>query len=254
MGGSAAIQFAQRIKANLVLAFSPQFDIAAPWDRRWAEQAAQLGPMRLLTRDLVQPGCRYVIAYDPQDADRTHFRHFAKVLPAGSLQGLALPYAGHPVGHFLLAAGVLKEVVGTLLAGHRPGALAATLRRKRSAYPNYFFGLAGHCLRRRKLRWGADIIARAIKLAPYNAEYHIRAAQIAEARNNQFRAISFTAMAVALAPQHPHMNAMLARLLHGQGLHAQALHHMEAALRALPEAEYFISLRDEIRRALGLDA
>jgi tetratricopeptide (TPR) repeat protein len=245
MGGYAGILFANDIKADVVLALSPQFDITRDWDMRWAGQGAKIGTMRVMDRARVRPECAYVIAYDPVSVDRLHFDRYSEVIPAGMLRPIRVPYAGHPVSFLLGAVGGLKGMATAVLTGETTPAVYR-FRDRRESFPEYFDNLAQHCWRRGKLKWARAIMAKAIALDTLNSEFHIRAAQIADASGDLDGAVSHAAIAVAIEPDHPYMTELLSRFLHLRGLNAAALHYIDAAIALEPGETYFVERRAAI--------
>jgi tetratricopeptide (TPR) repeat protein len=246
MGGFAAIYFANELELDTVLAFSPQFDIAQDWDRRWALQNAGIPHFRPLTRRRVNPACKYVIVYDPYDDDRMHVQRYAKILPAANLVLIRTPFFGHPAHTFLIEMRCIKPLSMAVFSGADAVAERRKAQAARSRMPWYFFRLAGHCARTRKFRWAEAAIARALALDPACAEFHISAADIAERQRKFAAGITHARAAVALAPQHPHMRAILARLLLAQGESTQARHHIDHALAAHPNDPDFWYIRAQI--------
>ncbi|WP_336489406.1 YqiA/YcfP family alpha/beta fold hydrolase [Methylobacterium nigriterrae] len=251
MGGYAALNFGSCFEADAAVAFSPQFDITAEWERRWSAQADAIGQMHTLSERFVRPECRYIIFYDPADNDLLHFNEFRRVIPQCILSGVPVRYAGHPVGYYLSSTGALKEVVSAALSGEVASAALRRAREYRSDYPPYFFNLAGHCLKRRHLQWALSAIERALSLKPIDPEFHMRASRICEARGDLNRAVYHAATAVALSPSHPHMVAMLSLLLFRRGLLKQALHYIDQAVVLLPASKAFVEQREAILARLG---
>jgi tetratricopeptide (TPR) repeat protein len=251
MGGYAAIVFANDLKADIAFALSPQFDITQEWDKRWSSYAKNLSPLRTVTPETVRQQCKYCIAYDPTDNDRLHFKKFEEIIPATLLQSIKVPGAGHPVGYFLQAANATKDLAQAIFNGSEAPIVRDKIRRTRPNYANYFYNLSIHCSRRGKHAWAKMLNDRAIKLAPLNSEYHIRAAQIAEMQGKITDAIERAAFAVALAPKHPHMIANLARFLERQGLHKQALHYIDMASALIPGRESFVAERTMILNSIN---
>jgi tetratricopeptide (TPR) repeat protein len=249
MGAYAAIMFAARLNADAVLALSPQYDIGLEWESRWVPQSRSIGVMPALQHSDVRAACRYVIAYDPQNLDRRHFELFEKVIPPQNLEPVRAFHAGHPVGYYLNAAGILAGLAIDVLNGNTPPKVAKVLRAGRDNYPFYLHHLAVHCRERNKLSWAASIIAKAVKLNPVEPEFYIRAAQIWNQIGAIDKAIGYAATAVALSPRHPHMIAFLAGLLHRKGLHAQALYYIKDAVSLLPESGALIEQLATVERA-----
>lgn len=252
MGAYASLLFAKRLNADVALAYSPQFDISQDWDRRWHRNVPTHARFRTMVQEDVSPQCRYVIAFDPCDTDRRHVREFAAVIPPDRLALMPMAYAGHPVGLYLRATGQLKAFPQAVFSGGEASrALLASSRSRRTDFDDFYFNLAGHCLRRGKLRAARSAIAKARQRKPWHPEVLIRAAQVDERLNDLPSAAAWAALSVAMSPKHPHFAATLARILHKGGRHSEALHHISAAL-ALSESNVpFEVQRNAIRAALA---
>ena len=244
MGAYAAVAFSGRLSLDDVLAISPQVDITQPWDTRWADEAAAIGAMRAIDAAMIRPGCRYVIAYDPLDQDRLHYEHIARLVAPGRLVALRVPAFGHPAGYFLQQSGVLKTVARAVLAGAPLPAVGPALRGARRGNAGYLFTLAGLCMDRGKLRAARALAGQTLALAPLEAEYNIRAAQIAERLGHADEALARAAVAAAIWPFNGHILAVLARILAGTGHPRQAAFYLRAALAGDPGNTVFRDMLD----------
>ena len=249
MGGYAAFMFAKDLHVDLALAISPQFDVTAQWDRRWASHID--GPMRVLDGNSIGSGCTYITVYDPRDADHLHFERLAAAIPAEQLIPIKLPYSGHPSGHVLVDAGKLQEVALRALDGDIKSVRPRDVIKATHKTAHYLYILADHCIRRKHLRWADSLMSIAVAKRPLDAEYNIRAAIIADRRGQIERAINHAAVAVATTPKHPHMNMILGRLLRQKGQNAAALHYMDAAVALAPTiATALAQEREELRHQM----
>jgi hypothetical protein len=246
MGGFAVIAFAATLRLETAYAISPQFDITAPWDRRWHGKLAAPMP-QMLTPASLNPACRYAVVYDPADADRLHVERMAAIIPPAQLLALPLPYSGHPAAYTLQQAGYLKPLALAILRGdlHRLDrrAIITALR----ATPHHPYLLASRCADRGHPAWAASLIATALGRSPLNAEFNIKSGQIAARQGRRADAVRDAAAAVALEPDNPYMNFMLGGFLREAGQTAQALHYIEAALALLPGEAEFARARDALR-------
>lgn len=251
MGGYASLRFAKALRANVALAYSPQFDIGRDWDRRWARHAPRDSTFRTLRLEDVDPNCRYVLAFDPWDADGQHAREFAAVIPSAALELLRIPYAGHPVGYYLKATGRLKEFPRAAFTSREDGLeVLRSGRPGRTRFGDYFFNVAGHCLKRGKLPAARWAIGQARLAKPWHSEVLIRSAQIEERSKNLPSAAAWAALAVTLSPRHPHFAATLARILHEGGRHSEALHHIGVAMALTDRQAQFEPQRRAIMAAM----
>ena len=193
MGGYAAVRFADAVGANAALALSPQYSVdpaKVPRELRWAQDQRRLtylpevdGPIR--------SGVAPVVAYDPHGMDRLHADLIAADTP---VRRLRVPFGGHPVGTFLLDAGLLSDLVLQTLDGTLdPAAGEAAVRAARRRVAVYFSTLAA-----RQPPWRPGL------------------------------AVSLAEQAVRLAPDRPEGHYALALRLAAAGRHAEALRAHEA--------------------------
>ncbi|WP_048863082.1 tetratricopeptide repeat protein, partial [Acidisphaera rubrifaciens] len=121
------------------------------------------------------------------------------------------------------------------------------LRGARRDNAGYMFTLAGQCMDRGKLRAARTLAGQALALAPLDAEYNIRAAQIAERLGLADEALARAAAAAALWPFNGHILAVLARILARTGHPRQAAFYLQAALSGDPDNAVFRQMLDEVR-------
>ena len=248
MGGYAALLFANRLGVHRALALSPQYDITKTWDTRWIKELRKFTCFRTMQPADVHPSCLYTIIYDPKDHDNLHFEKFEKVVPESQLQQLRISYGGHPTGGFLRLAGLLKEVVLSVINDKPLQGIASRLRTARRRVSRYHYSLAQACMRRKKWRWALSIITNAVALEPLNSEYNLSAAIAADRNKDLNAAITFSAVAVAANPNHPHMLASLASALNKAGLTGQALHFMDQAVKLRPDHPGLIAQFNAMKR------
>ena len=142
MGGYGAFRFAKSLKADWVVAVSPQISLDAavvPFERRYRDEAqgfdTKIGQMP------AQPDQKGVILFDPfVRPDLAHAKAFAKVMPQLTFQRLC--FGGHPASGVLRDAGrsgVLQRVAMQVI----PPARATKIHRKsRAASGAYWTRLA----------------------------------------------------------------------------------------------------------------
>ncbi len=248
MGGYAALMFAKNLRADLALAISPQFDAAAPWDRRWV--AFITTPMRTFEAATVAPDCRYVLVSDPHDDDAMHVERYRALIPPGQFRQVDVNYCGHPAGPPLLQAGLLKPLMTGLIMGDEAAMTQRELSRALRATPSYAFNMAVRCLAANHLGWARHFITAALAQRPMDPEYHIKAALIDGRLNLPDSAIAHAATAVALRPDHPHMVAALAYMLDKRNHVAAAIHYFGQAIDLLPGTAAWIGKREELRRRM----
>lgn len=142
MGGYAALRLANQVRADAVLALSPQYSndpAVVPWETRWAAAAARIawrpelsGPIRCR--------CHPVVVYDPLGDDRRHADLIAR-----DVHAVLLPvrHGGHPVIKCLRDAELLQPILlGMVDGSFDPAPVAVQLRKTRSRNAVYLGILA----------------------------------------------------------------------------------------------------------------
>ncbi|UPK31826.1 hypothetical protein IVB18_26210 [Bradyrhizobium sp. 186] len=116
MGAYAAMKFASALGAKRAVAISPIFSPdprKPPFEGRWKTDADQIEFI-----DDTMIGAADTDAFvltDPTHADARHGRLFRATFPRCTI--VAVPFASHPVGHFLREAGLLGDLVKDLIFG-----------------------------------------------------------------------------------------------------------------------------------------
>jgi len=229
MGGYAAIQFSGALRLDRVLAFSPQFAIAAEWDRRWAREASAIAFRHEIDRRALAPGCDYVVAFDPQDADIDHVRRFAALIAPERLREIRLPHSGHPTGDFIAETGHLKPFALAVLRDGTPPPLQE-IRRDRRRSKSFLWALALHCARRARPRVALTLIERAIAMDATKPHFHWQRSLLLDRLGDLDGAVAAQRHAVALDPADPHQHACLSHLLGRQGAFDAALAAIDRAI------------------------
>jgi hypothetical protein len=188
MGAYAAIRFSRALRLDRVVALSPLFDIKQGWEGRWREDLPALSAditMLALpgetgfeqTQHHISESCDFLMVFDPLDPDIEHIRRFQQVIASERLQLLAVPYAGHPAGQYLLELKMLGDVGLTALKEGRFASIAVARRQHKSHSTIYLFQLVEHCQRRRHLHWALAINKRLIAMLDH-PEYQLQACRI----------------------------------------------------------------------------
>lgn len=119
MGGYGAIRFAGALGAEKVVAFAPQETITPsilPEESRWVEDAKRIGCEVPPASASFSNRSKYIVVYDPADADRFHAKRFRNASNrAGSYQEIRLPFAGHNLAATLQSQGMLSKFARGLL-------------------------------------------------------------------------------------------------------------------------------------------
>lgn len=228
MGGYAALRFAHGLGAETAIAISPQFSLdprVVPFEERWQ---ADLAAITFRERP-IEPTVRQVIFYDPRmRLDDRHFAMFA-ALPAKTV-GVAVPYAGHPVGPMLIETGVLKDSIRGIVAG-RFDALKVqrAVRERRRRSQHHFFMLARRAADRHP-EVQIAMLRRAAEIAP---ESHILSelANALDRKGEHAEAAPLHREALRLVPENARARVGYARHLEAIGKRRTAAAELRRAAR-----------------------
>lgn len=167
MGGYAAIRFADAVGATACLALSPQYSIdprKASFDRRWRPEANAIrwlseldGPIR----------CRAVpvVLYDNHDLDAEHVRRIARDT---RIAPIAIPYAGHPTGTYLVSSGLLAPLLDAIHDDALDPAMFQTIARERRKTSAAWIGELARRQPPHRNRLGVRLARRALEVLPDN--------------------------------------------------------------------------------------
>ena len=254
MGAYGAIAYSKELRLDVVMALSPQVDITKPWDIRWASDGKRIGIMRPIDATTISKTCKYVVAYDPIDTDRRHYELLKSVIAEDRIVPIKVILSGHPSGYFLSASNILKRISLAALTGSDLTFASDIIREARKSSSLYLFNLAGYCSQKGRHNWAERVISAALKTAPTNAEYNIRASQIFDHLGQTERALTCAALAVACNPRHADMTAVLSLLLNKLKLYKQALHYIEIAISLSPHSKAFVQQKTRIMTSIELKA
>jgi hypothetical protein len=168
MGAYAAVRFSNALRFDRVLGFSPLFNIKQAWDTRWKDCWPELSSDICMfelpessrfeeTQHYISPNCEYLLVFDPLDPDLEHIQRYRRLIASQKLKTLALPYAGHPAGHYLLQVGILGDVALSALRNAVFPPIRQAQQKHRVKSPLYLFQLAEHCMRRSHLKWALAV-------------------------------------------------------------------------------------------------
>jgi len=243
MGGYAAIQFSKVLRFETVLAYSPQFRIDLPFDTRWKPWADRIRWQYRISRDSVDERCQYFIVYDDRGPDGLHVEFLSEILPPASLRKVVLPFAGHPVGQYLLETGRIQLfTLDVLRRGHVDAMRRRQDRRQSRAY---FENLSAACARKRKHRWALSLIDTAIRLQPGLSRLHQARSHTLDRLGRLDDAIEAARTSVSLVTERddagPQQN--LAALLFKKGHWSESLEAIDIAIKRYPGIASFHALR-----------
>lgn len=134
MGAYGAYRFSEPLRADAVIAFSPQYSVhpwRAWWERRWRCE----GKSFLWDRKKpYAPAAKYVF-YDPLNADRRHINRMSR---EASLKLVRICFGGHATIALLQECGLLERVILDIAKGELDiAALEAMAWEARIASPTY---------------------------------------------------------------------------------------------------------------------
>lgn len=236
MGGYAAIYFAEIVKANVVIALSPQYSIdpaIVDFDDRWAGSAAKISfKHQSLDAILAHTGAAIYVVYDPHDTDAKH----AAAMRAASNRIIPVetPYSGHPSGFALQQMGILAGLFDNLVEGRIPP-LRKTMRAQRAQSAKYLFGLAQSCIRRGHKAAGLSLLERAVSSEGATPEIRIAYCRRLHAEGRVHDAVARLREYWPSLPQNAHMIAYRAHLEQVAGDQKEARRLFDLAIRQQPD-------------------
>lgn len=170
MGGYAAIQFSRSLKLDTVLALSPQFEIDQPYDLRWHAAAQEIDFKYRIDADAIDDSCKYFVAYDPGTEDHHHVEKLRELIGSERLVEIETPFSGHPVGHYLVETGLIKDLALSVLKDGTVEHIAVGAHRKRSK--TYLYEMSRSLVLRRKYRSALIAIDKAIAIDDTSPSLH----------------------------------------------------------------------------------
>ncbi|WP_133864742.1 tetratricopeptide repeat protein [Azorhizobium sp. AG788] len=245
MGGYAAYRFSGRLRADVVLACSPQYSVdpaRVPWEKRW-KRAAE-GLRFPFDAEPVRREAMAYLFYDPRTADRRHARLIGREMPVCHVR---LPHAGHPCLPLLREMGLLGPTVEAVVRGtFDPQALEAEVRERSDRSPRYLMHKAlalPRVLRGRRVR----LLDRALALAPDDPWVSLTYGWVLASHRDWDKADARFRKALALSPDDPSLLYVYRRFLERAGRHAEALAVQEAIVHRFPEAIAHVAELDRVR-------
>lgn len=162
MGAFAAINFAEVLALDSLVAVCPQFSIQrhrAPFEHRWQQEAARID-FRHDGIDRIAPLRHGYILYDPFSEDRAHVQAITACHPALTL--VPISFAGHEQLRFLTHAGLAADLLIGLVEGRfERAAMVRHMRAARAASNLIWLGAARLLLQRRQAAAALRAILRA---------------------------------------------------------------------------------------------
>ncbi|MCB8879863.1 hypothetical protein ACELLULO517_06430 [Acidisoma cellulosilytica] len=247
MGAYAAMLFSRRLNLNVVLAISPQYDIAQNWDQRWKHRLGEVGRISAMSSEHVSSSCKYFVVYDPYDLDALHRKYFEEVIADGNFFAIKVPFAGHPAGYLLRDLKALEVLASSILVKSEPDKnWSLNIRQKRGQSTLYLMNFARHLFQKKKYRWAERIADRVLQEKPRDAEVYIFKSLLAEKLCFFDKAMNYAAIAIAINPQHPSMHIQLARMLSAISLHSSARVYIDRAVELGSGNQNIVNMRNQI--------
>lgn len=165
MGGYAAIRFSGSLKADTVIALSPQYSIdpiKVPFERRWQQEARSIVFDPQIEGDIgvKEPP---LILFDPQLDDRHHAQLYSLETMCALIP---LRGAGHPVGTALADMNLLSQfALNAIYGGGRHERIISDFRSRRNSSAMFLSQLSARQPRHRS-KTAAHLAERAVSIAP----------------------------------------------------------------------------------------
>ena len=246
MGAYAAILFSGQIRADRVIAASPQYSInptKVAFDNTWDWVAKDVA---FINDEIASNTAgQIILIYDDKHVDGQHADRIADDI---IVQRIAVPYAGHPVLHDLQQTGVLKSLILDLIRnGYDEERVRGVLRLRRRQSAGHLCGLArrGKSIDRR-LR----LLERARELDPKRIEAYAIRGHIHNQLGNLAAAAQAFQEALVANPNHHWSKIWLAETLSNMGQPETAIAIAKDAVAASPlTAEFHYTLGRCLTRA-----
>ena len=151
MGGYAAIRFADALHACTAIAVSPQYSIdpqKVPWENRYDTEARIIDFKCVVEPDQpVATDCRYIAMYD--NTFGLDVKQMKLLVARWPITQLRLPLGGHPAHEALAQAGILPNVISSLIADtYDSSSVRSKMRATRRMSDRYWLELS-HAFQRR---------------------------------------------------------------------------------------------------------
>lgn len=248
MGAYAAILFSGQIRADAVVAASPQYSIdpmKVPFDKTWNWVAKDV---TFINDAIGASVCGQVfLVYDDKHVDG---QHADRIAAEAAVHRIVTPHSGHPAVHFLHRSDILKRLMLDLIRGQYDEAEVRSLirgARKHSAGHLCSLARGGRSLERRLC-----LLERAQMLEPQRVEVYAVRGQIYNKTGNLVAAAQAFRDALAVSPKHNWAKTWLADVLSRSGEHTQAIDLASEAVAAVPgNADFHHSLGECLARYPG---
>lgn len=126
MGAFAAAQFSDQLGIARAICFSPQYSIQpeiVPFEKRWRDYADRI---TFQHDDTIAPRQSKLWMFVDSEYWQ-ELEHANLIAQSGPYEIIAVPHAGHPVGHALLEAGLLGKIIDLFLSKREEAVLLSRL-------------------------------------------------------------------------------------------------------------------------------
>lgn len=246
MGAYAAILFSGQVRADRVIAASPQYSIdpaKVPFDNTWDWAAKDV--VFINDRITSNTAGKIIVIYDDKHVDGQHADRIAADI---LIQRITVPHAGHPVLHDLQQSGVLKTFITDLIKnGYDEERVRRVLRHRRRQSAGHLCGLA-RCGKSTERR--LHLLERAQELDPKRIEVYAMRGHIHKNLGNLAAAAQAFHEALVANSNHHWSKNWLAETLSDMGQHEAATAFAADAVTASPStAEFHHTLGQCLTRA-----
>ena len=215
MGAYGALLHSGRLNLDTVLALTPQFSISptrTPFAAQWRPYAEKITFVDDEVEKVASRIARLIVSYDPYfDEDAWHGREICRRLP--NAVPLLVPFCGHPATEFFQAAGMLQDLVLTVVrSGNIPPNFARLRREGRRRSAAYWRWLGSHLLNREDWRGAIIAAERSNAIDPGRAQVWKMLALALNATQEHTRARDAVAQAFRIAPSSAEIQRLHAAL------------------------------------------
>ena len=178
MGAYAAIKYSKLLNLDIVIAFSPVYDIVQEWESRWDTDIPFLDEEITISKDDIGKQTYFHVFFDPYNNDAKHIEAFKQLIATTNLQCYELPFSSHPVGNYLKEIGVLKSVVLEIFnynKVHEPSKLTS---KTKHTSPTYLFWLTQYLLKRNKIASAKLVSDHLLERNVNNSHFFIQRAKV----------------------------------------------------------------------------
>lgn len=256
MGGYGAIACSRAIGAHTAVAVSPQWTVdpeKLPWEKRWADDAAQIQKAFGFGRDhlpeLVATEAEICVVADPWDKDAEHARRILDEVPGASW--LLAHGCGHSAAGGLVAYKMLGSfAISTIRGGGDIRRWRAPMRDARRTSARYWAALSWRAIARgeRGFATARTAALRSVEIEPHSELRIRRAAQIFVTSGDSITAATLLDRCRNLENVTLPTTVMYADLLSRVGRKADAEVQLERLRELAPDHPKIAAIEKRLRR------